>query len=236
MIDHKVVSREEWLAARKQLLAHEKELTRARDRLSAERRALPWERVDKEYRFRGPAGEETLAQLFGDRSQLLVYHFLFDPEWDEGCKSCTFWADSFNLIPAHLAHRDASFVAISRAPLEKLQAYARRLGWGFKWVSSADSDFNYDYRVSFAQRDLDEKKPAYNFGTHVPEATEMPGASAFYRDAGGTIYHTYSTYGRGIDILNAAYNWLDIAPKGRDEGGLPYPMEWLKRRDEYARR
>jgi predicted dithiol-disulfide oxidoreductase (DUF899 family) len=236
MTEHKVVSRDEWLAARRQLLAKEKEFTRARDRLSAERRALPWERVEKKYVFHGAAGDETLAQLFGDRSQLLVYHFMFGPDWDEGCKSCSFWADSFNLIPSHLAHRDATFVAISHAPYQKLQAYAKRLGWSFKWVSSAGSDFNHDYRVSFAQRELDEKTPSYNFGTDSPKQTEMPGASAFYKGGDGAIYHTYSTYGRGIDILNAAYNWLDIAPKGRDEDKLPFTMSWVKRRDEYAAR
>jgi predicted dithiol-disulfide oxidoreductase (DUF899 family) len=236
MTDQEVVSRQEWLEARKRLLAREKEFTHARDRLSAERRELPWVRVEKEYVFHGPAGDETLAQLFGGRSQLLVYHFMFAPEWDEGCKSCSFWADSFNLIPAHLAQRDASFVAISRAPLEKLERYAHRLCWSFEWVSSADTDFNFDYGVSFEPRSIEQKRPVYNYGTFAPPSTEMPGASAFYRDAAGTIFHTYSTYGRGIDMLNAAYQWLDIAPKGRDEDRLPHTMAWVKRRDEYARR
>jgi predicted dithiol-disulfide oxidoreductase (DUF899 family) len=202
-----------------------------RDQLSAERRALPWLRIDKDYTFDGPTGKETLAQLFGDRSQLVVYHFMFAPEWDVGCKSCSFWADNFNGIIPHLAHRDVTFAVVSRAPLATLTAFARRLGWSFTWLSSAHSDFNRDFGVSFTPEEVAQGEIAYNYGRHPAHSTEMPGVSVFYRD-GDRVFHTYSTYARGLDMLNTAYHYLDLVPKGRDEtDGI---MTWLRLRDEYG--
>jgi predicted dithiol-disulfide oxidoreductase (DUF899 family) len=237
MAEHKVVSQKEWIEARKALLAKEKQFTRMRDALSAERRALPWVCVDKEYVFEGPNGKETLSDLFVGRSQLVVYHFMFGPDWERPCKSCSFWADSFNNIIVHLNNRDVTFVAISRAPLSKLQAFAKRLGWTFKWLSSAGSDFNFDYHVSFREEDLARGRIYHNYAvTEDPEYVndEMPGVSVFYKDANGDIFHTYSAYARGIDMLNNAYNYLDLVPKGRDEAGLPDTMSWVRLRDEYA--
>jgi predicted dithiol-disulfide oxidoreductase (DUF899 family) len=239
MTTHEVVSKGEWVEARKRLLAKEKEFTRMRDQLSAERRALPWMRIEKGYTFDGPNGRETLAQLFGDRSQLVVYHFMFAPEWDVGCKSCSFWADNFNGITPHLRQRDVAFTAISRAPLAKVQDFAQRLGWTFKWVSSHGSDFNYDLEVSF-RPDGDD---TYNFGggqrTRGAKLqslnSDMPGISVFAKDESGAVFRTYSTYGRGIDMMNTAYHYLDLVPKGRDEAGLPYTMAWVKLRDLYDR-
>jgi predicted dithiol-disulfide oxidoreductase (DUF899 family) len=228
-----IVSSSEWVAARKQLLQKEKEFTRLRDQLSAERRALPWTRIDKDYVFDGPGGRETLAQLFGDRSQLVVYHFMFAPEWEVGCKSCSFWADNFNGITAHLRERDVAFVAISRAPLAKLQAFARRLGWTFKWVSSNGTDFNYDFEVSFQPDAAARGDATYNFARLQHAGTDMPGISVFARDESGAVYRTYSTYGRGLDMMNTAYHYLDLVPKGRDEAGLPFTMSWVKLRDLY---
>lgn len=234
MNQHRIVSREEWLEERKRLMAREKELTHLREQLSQERRELPWVRVDKRYAFQGPDGEETLSQLFAGRSQLVVYHFMFAPEWEAGCKSCSFWADSFDGIVDHLAHRDVTMVAISRAPLPKLQAYERRMGWHFKWVSSGKSDFNFDYGVSFKPEDLERKRAIYNYGPLEHSMSDMPGISTFYKDADGQVFHAYSCYARGIDMMQAAYQYLDLVPKGRDEQGLEYPMAWLRRRDEYA--
>jgi len=227
-------SRDEWLAARKQLLAKEKEFTRRRDALSAERRALPWLRVEKPYLFDTAQGRKTLADLFDGRSQLAMYHFMFAPEWEEGCKSCSFWAESFDRIPIHLAHRDVTFLAVSRAPLEKLQAYARRLGWSFPWVSSAPSDFNYDLNVSFRPEDLKSGKAVYNYQPLQHGESDLPGISVFAKDETGAVFLTYSTFARGIDAMNAAYQYLDLVPKGRDEeaGGA---MSWLRRRDQYDR-
>ena len=226
-------SKDEWLAARKKLLAKEKELTHLRDALSAERRAVPWLRVEKQYLFDTPAGRKSLADLFEGRSQLAIYHFMFAPEWDEGCKSCSFWAESFDHIPIHLAHRDVTFLAVSRAPLEKLQAYARRFGWTFPWVSSAPSDFNYDFNVSFRPEELESRKASYNYEPAQYLRSDLPGVSVFARDRGGAVFHTYSSYARGIDALNVAYQYLDLVPKGRDESGEA--MNWLRRRDEYDR-
>jgi predicted dithiol-disulfide oxidoreductase (DUF899 family) len=226
---HEVVSPTEWENARKALLVKEKQLTRARDALSKARRELPWERVEKRYVFDGPNGEETLSELFAGRSQLIVYHFMFAPEWAAGCKSCSFWADNFERNVVHLAHRDATMVAISRAPIEKLLAFQRRFGWTFKWVSSGRSDFNYDYRVSFEE---DKGDQIYNFAPKAMELSDLPGISVFYRDADGSIYRTYSTYARGVEMVNAAYHYLDLLPKGRDEEGQR-PMSWLRLRDEY---
>jgi predicted dithiol-disulfide oxidoreductase (DUF899 family) len=227
MKNHPVVSRTEWLAARAEHLAKEKEFTRLRDQLSQQRRDLPWERVDKEYVFEGPNGKETLSELFAGKPQLSVYHFMFDPAWEAGCKSCSFWADNFNGIDIHLKHRDVTMVAISRAPLEKLKAFKKRMGWAFKWVSSFDTDFNYDYQVSLTPEELKKDKEA--------TSSENAGISVFYKDENGTVFHTYSTYSRGLDMLNGAYHYLDLVPKGRDETGLTFTQEWVRRHDEYGR-
>jgi len=232
MTTHKVVNHDAWIAARQRFLLKEKEFTRLRDELSRERRELPWERVDKEYVFESTNGRETLADLFGEHSQLIVYHFMYGPDWEIGCRSCSFWADNFNNIVPHLAARDASLVAVSLAPLQKLQAQARRFGWTFKWVSSHGSDFNFDYHVSFSPEALERGDAVYNYAPQKLGSTEMPGISAFFRD-GKQIYHSYSTYARGLDMLNAAYHYLDIAPKGRDEEGLAYPQQWVRHRIAY---
>ena len=234
MQNHKVVSREEWLIVRQQHLAKEKEFTRLRDHLSQERRDLPWVKVDKPYIFEGLNGKESLSEVFAGRSQLLVYHFMFGPEWSEGCKSCSFWADNFNSIIVHLNQRDAMMVAISRAPLEKLLAFQKRMGWTFKWLSSYGSDFNSDFHVSFTKDDLVKGPTYYNYRVRETQAEgEAPGLSVFHRDASGAIFHTYSCYGRGLDMLNGAYHHLDVLPKGRDEAGLSYPQEWVKHHDKY---
>ena len=230
---HKVVSSEEWLAARKAFLAKEKEFTRLRDELSRQRRELPWVRIDKTYVFDGPDGKESLSDLFAGRGQLLVYHFMFGPDWKEGCPSCSFWADNYNGIVAHLEHRDVSLVAISRAPLERLDAYKKRMGWSFKWVSSLGNDFNRDFAVSFTPEDLKQGGNNYNFATTRFSGEEAPGASVFVRGDDGGIYRSYSCYARGLDMLNGAYHLLDLVPKGRDEQGLPYPMAWVRRHDKY---
>lgn len=234
MTSHAIVSRDQWVTARRRLLAKEKEFLRLRDQLSSERRELPWDRVEKRYVFEGPAGEETLADLFTGRSQLIVYHFMFAPEWETGCKSCSFWADNYNGIIAHLNQRDVSLAAISRAPLSKLQAFAARMGWNFKWVSAAHTDFNYDYEVSFKSEDLAQGTAVYNYTPYEKSMTDLPGFSVFLKDDAGAIFHTYSTYARGLDPMNAAYQLLDLVPKGRDEAGLPNPMSWVKLRDLYG--
>ena len=231
MQPHKVVSQDEWLAARKAHLAKEKEFTRARDALSALRRALPWERVTKDYAFEGPAGRETLAQLFGAKSQLVAYHFMFDPSWEAGCKSCSFWADNFDGIDVHLAHRDVSFLAISRAPYAKLAAYRKRMGWRFKWVSCFGSDFNYDYGVSFTPEQVAAGAMVNNYGSSKAFGPETVGISVFAKDAGGAVFHSYSCYSRGVDMLNGAYHYLDLTPRGRDEGATS--QAWVRRHDEY---
>jgi predicted dithiol-disulfide oxidoreductase (DUF899 family) len=223
-----VVGHDEWLAARKELLAKEKEFTRARDELTKQRQALPWKAVEKEYVFAGPNGKETLADLFGGRSQLLVYHFMFGPDDDVGCKSCSFWADNFNPNVVHLNARDVSFAAVSRAPIEALEAYRQRMGWDFRWVSSGGTDFNFDYGVSFAPDQQDQE--IYNYGSLRPNIADREGVSVFAKDD-GAIFHTYSAYARGIDLLNTAYNYLDLVPKGRDEGERG--QYWVRRHDEY---
>ena len=233
MPPHRVVSREEWIEARKAHLDHEKEYTRARDRLSAERRALPWVRVEKAYSFDGPNGQVTLADLFKGRSQLVVQHFMFAPDWDEGCKSCSFWADGFERMIPHLAARDTTLVAISRAPLQKLNAFRHRMGWTFDWLSSAGNDFNYDFAVSFTPEQIKSGAARYNFGTAGWGSEEAPGLSVFYRDERSDIFYTYSTFARGLDMMNAAYHYLDLTPLGRHEDGLPYPMDWVRHRDQY---
>jgi len=230
---HKVVSSEKWLAARKKLLVKEKALTRLADKLAKERRALPWEAVTKDYVFEGPSGTQTLSQLFDGRSQLVVYHFMFVPDWDAGCPHCSRWADNFNGIIAHLNQRDVSMVAVSRAPYAKLAAYRQRMGWSFKWVSSFGTDFNFDYHVSFTPEELKKGKAFYNFKLQNPGVADREGVSVFARDAKGRIFRSYSTFARGIEALNLDYKYLDVVPKGRDEGGRgPF---WVRRHDEYPR-
>jgi len=234
--NHEVVSHGEWIKARQQFLTKEKEFTRLRDQLSQQRRDLPWERIDKDYVFHGPNGKETLSDLFAGRSQLIVYHFMFGPDWDAGCPSCSLFADNFNGIVIHLNQRDVTFVAVSRAPFPKLEAYKRRMGWSFKWVSSSANDFNQDYHVSFTPEQVAKGAGYYNYVEQRLFGEEMPGASVFYKDPSGKVFHTYSTYGRGLDILMLSYNYLDLVPKGRDEAGQkPHPQAWVRRHDEYGR-
>lgn len=233
MTTHRIVSHEEWVEARRRHLAREKEFTRLRDQLSQERRELPWEKVEKHYVFDGVRGKESLADLFEGRRQLVVYHFMFDPSWDEGCKSCSFWIDNLDGVPVHLNHRDVSFVAISRAPHATIQDYKKRMGWRVKWLSSFANDFNRDYHVTFTPEEREGGRAYYNYANGSFPAPEGPGISVFYRDDDGAIYHTYSAYGRGLDMVNGAYHVLDLVPKGRDEAGLAYTMEWLERHDAY---
>jgi predicted dithiol-disulfide oxidoreductase (DUF899 family) len=230
--NHPVVSHEEWLAARTAFLAKEKEFTRLRDELSRERRELPWERVDKQYVFDGPGGKETLAELFKNRSQLVVYHFMFPPDWEEGCLHCSFWADNFNGIGIHLNHRDMTFVAISRAPLTKIEPFKERMGWSFKWVSSFHSDFNYDYQASFTPEEVQAGAAFFNYRKTDPGLSDREGISVFYKDESGGIFHTYSCYARGIDMMNTAYHYLDLVPKGRGEEGHD-PQYWVRHHDRY---
>jgi predicted dithiol-disulfide oxidoreductase (DUF899 family) len=233
MQSHKIVSREEWIEARKAHMAREKELTRLREELSEERRQLPWVKVDKDYVFEGPNGKLGLANLFKGRPQLVVQHVMFAPEWDAACKSCSFWVDGFERMVPHLAARDTAMVAVSRAPIDKLEAFKKRMGWTFDWVSSGANDFNYDYGVSFTREQIDAGKAEYNYGTTRLYGDELPGISTFFRDETGNIFHTYSTYARGLDMMNAAYQYLDLTPLGRHENGLPYPMDWVRLRDQY---
>jgi len=232
MPNHPVVQQHEWITARKALLAKEKELTRLRDDLARQRRELPWVEVTKPYVFEGPNGQRSLGDLFDGRSQLIVYHFMYGPDWNEGCPSCSFWADNFEGIPIHLAHRDATLVAISRAPYEKLAAYRQRMGWTFPWYSSHGSEFNFDFQVSYTPEQVASGSGEHNYRqTKVIE--ELPGISVFFRDQAGEVYHTYSTYSRGLDMLNGAYHYMDLLPKGRDEAELPWTMAWLRRHDQY---
>ena len=232
-MNHRIVDHDEWLVARLELLEAEKEFTRRRDALSRARRELPWERVQTEYVFATPSGERTLSELFAGRSQLIVYHFMFSPndEWTEACKHCSFWADNFNPNVVHLQARDITLVAVSRAQIEKIELYRARMGWTFTWVSSYDSEFNYAFGVSF--RDDERDQPVFNFGTIVPGLADREGVSVFFKDEEGLIYRTYSTYGRGIDLLNTAYNYLDLVPLGRGEEGRPNQY-WVRRHDEYG--
>jgi len=232
MQSHKIVSRQEWIEARKALMAREKELTRARDALSEDRRNMPWVEVDKDYVFDGPHGNLSLADLFKGRPQLVVQHVMFAPEWDAACKSCSFWVDGFERMVPHLAARDTTMVAISRAPLAKLDAFKKRMGWTFDWVSSGNNDFNYDYGVSFTREQIGKAEAKYNYGTSPLYGDELPGISVFYRDK-ADVFHTYSTFARGLDMMNAAYHYLDLTPLGRHEEGLPYPMDWVRLRDQY---
>jgi predicted dithiol-disulfide oxidoreductase (DUF899 family) len=229
----KVVSEAEWLVARKDLLTREKELTRLRDEVTRHRRELPWVKIEKQYVFDGPNGKETLADLFAGRSQLIVYHFMLGPGWDEGCKSCSYLADHFDGANWHLPHRDVTFVVVSRAPLSEIERFKKRMGWRFKWVSSHGNDFNFDYHVSATDEEQAKGKMYYNYGTQDWVNEEMPGLSVFYNDENGDVFHTYSTYARGLDNLVGAYDFLDLVPKGRDEDHLDFTMEWVRHHDRY---
>ncbi|MGI9365897.1 MAG: DUF899 domain-containing protein [Rhizobiaceae bacterium] len=230
---HKTATRDEWLQQRKQLLRAEKEFLAKRDALSAQRRQLPWVRVDKAYRFETEEGSKSLPDLFGSKSQLIIQHFMYGDDWEAGCPSCSFWADGFDGTTTHMAQRDASFVAVSNAALDKMQAYKKRMNWDFEWVSCLGSDFNHDYQASFTVEQMAAETRYYNYRDIAFPVSEAHGISIFAKDEAGQVYHTYSTYGRGLDNMNVAYQYLDLLPKGRDEAGLPYPMAWLKRHDEY---
>ena len=234
MQQHKVVSHVEWIAARKAHLAEEKAFSHARDALAHKRRELPWEKVERKYVFDTPQGKQSLAELFGGKSQLIIYHFMLGPGWEAGCSSCSFLADHFDGAVVHLAQRDVSFVVVSRAPLAEIETFKRRMGWRFNWVSSFGNDFNSDYQVSFTPEEKASGKVFYNyeFIESFP-SEERPGASVFYKNAAGEILHTYSTYGRGLDILIGTYHFLDLAPKGRDEDGLAWSMAWVRHHDRY---
>ena len=230
----KVVSHQDWIAARKEFLAKEKEFTRQRDEISRLRRELPWEKVEKQYEFEGPGGKLTFADLFDGRSQIAMYHFMLAPGWAEGCKSCSYLADHFDGAAIHLANRDVTLVVVSRAPIAEIEAFKKRMGWRFHWVSSHGSDFNFDYQVSFTPEQIAEKKQVYNYGPVDFPSQELPGFSAFLKDSAGEIFHTYSSYARGLDILVGTYNFLDMMPKGRDEEGLKHSMAWVRHHDKYA--
>ena len=232
MESHPTVSREAWLQARKALLAKEKEFTKLREQLNRERRALPWVEVNKNYIFAGESGSVSLRDLFAERSQLIVYHFMFGPNWEEGCPSCSFWADNYDGSIVHLNQRDISFATISRGPIDKLSSYRSRMGWSFNWVSSLDNDFNYDFGVSFPT-EMQSDKDLYNYVPRSTDMEELPGLSVFCKNAAGTVFHTYSCYARGLDMLNGTYHHMDLVPKGRDEEALDFPMSWVRRKDCY---
>ncbi len=232
-MQHKVVSREEWTRARKALLAKEKALTRQRDALNRERLELPWVKVDKNYMFDAPDGKKSLADLFDGRSQLIVKHFMLGPDWQEGCVGCSFGADHLGGPLMHLAHHDITIVAVSRAPLAKIQAYKKRMGWDFPWVSSFGSDFNFDYHVSFTPQELAKKAAYYNYQIIDPGVDELPGFSVFYKDDNGDIFHTYSTYARGAESMSNSFAYMDIAPKGRNEPPGGNFSAWARRHDKY---
>ena len=229
-----VVSRAEWLEARKKLLLAEKSYTRQGDALAAERRNLPWVRVDENYVFEAPGGNQSLADLFEGRNQLVVQHFMFGPGWKEGCPSCSFMADHVGGALVHLAHRDVTFVAVSRAPLSQIEAFKKRMGWGFKWVSSFGNDFNFDYGVSFTKEEMAKGNGNYNYRTEGHPSEEAPGLSVFYRNDAGDVFHTYSTYGRGVEVMMGTYRLLDLVPKGRDEAGPAGGMAWVRHHDKYG--
>lgn len=228
-----IVSHADWIATRKQFLAKEKEFTRLRDELSRQRRALPWEKVEKPYEFDGPQGRLTLGDLFGGRSQLVIYHFMLGPGWAEGCPSCSYLSDHFDGMTIHLANRDVTLAVVSHAPIAEIEAFKRRMGWRFQWVSSFASDFNFDYQVSASPEEAGKDKVYYNYDLMPFPSQERPGLSVFYKDAEG-IFHTYSSYARGLDILVGTYNFLDLVPKGRDEDGLKHTMAWVRHHDKYS--
>ena len=231
---NEIVDRETWTRARVELLREEKAHTRARDELAAKRRSLPWVRVEEDYRFIGPEGEVGLADLFGGKRQLIVYHFMFAPDWDDGCPSCSFWADTFDRVPVHLAARDTALVCASRAPLEKLTAARKRFGWSFPWYSTVGDAFNRDFGVTHDPADVAAGTARYNYTVGPVHGAEEPGASVFAAGTDGAVFHTYSVYARGVEDFNGAYRLLDMTPKGRDEGALPFPMAWVRRRDGYS--
>ena len=230
---HRVVSHQDWIAARLSLLAKEKEFSRRREALAQERRDLPWERVEKTYVFAGPGGKESLSDLFGRRSQLVVYQFMFAPEWDAGCPHCSFWADHYDGMGPHLARRDVSFVVASRAPLDRIEAFRKRMGWRFKWVSSAGTDYHYDFQASFRPEDIETGTLYYNYAKVPMRMTDREGISVFLKDPKGHIFHTYSTYARGIDMVNGTYQFLDLVPRGRDENP-DSPQDWVRHHDRYG--
>jgi len=232
-ISHPVVSHAEWLAARKEFLKKEKEFTRLRDELSRQRRELPWEKVEKDYIFEAPGGKQSLGDLFAGRSQLVIYHFMLGPGWSEGCKSCSYLADHFDGTSIHLANRDATLAVISRAPIAEILAFKKRMGWKFPWVSSFGTDFNFDYHVSFTPEER-AGKVNYNYESMEFPSEEAPGLSVFFKDPGGDVFHTYSSYARGLDIFVGTYNFLDHVPKGRDEEGLAHSMAWVRHHDRYS--
>lgn len=231
--DHPVVPEDRWLAARKSLLNHEKELTRLRDEIARERRALPWVHIKKNYVFDAPEGKRTLGELFDGRHQLLVQHFMLGPDWEQGCPSCSFMSDHLGGMELHLAHRDITLVVVSRAPLDQIERFRRRMGWGFKWVSAFGTDFNHDFGVSFSPAQVAGGVVPYNYTTQAFPSEEAPGISVFYKDDVGTVYHTYSTYGRGVEAMMGTYDLLDLTPKGRDERNPNWPMEWIRHHDRY---
>jgi predicted dithiol-disulfide oxidoreductase (DUF899 family) len=231
--NHATVSREQWTTERRALLAREKQLTQLRDQIARERRALPWVRVEKDYVFEGLEGRRTLAELFEGRRQLLVQHFMLGPDWEQGCASCSFMADHTDGMLPHLAQRDVTMVAISRAPLARIERFRQRMGWRFPWLSSHGSDFNHDFHVSFSPDAQARGEVDYNYARHPFFSEEAPGISAFYRDDAGDVFHTYSTYGRGVEVMMGTYNLLDLAPKGRDERDVPHKMEWVRHHDRY---
>ena len=233
MQKHKTVSQQEWIELRKELLVKEKEFTAARDQLSLARRELPWVKLEKEYLFDTESGKESLLQLFQGKSQLIVYHFMFHPQWETGCKSCSFWADNYDNIIVHLNQRDVSFVTISRAPLERLLNFKKRMGWDFLWASSLSTDFNQDFHVSFTPQQVANDDTYYNYRKGGFNGEEAHGISVFYKNSDDVVFHTYSCYGRGLDMLNTTYHYLDLVPKGRDEDKLSYPMEWVHLHDSY---
>jgi len=232
--NQKKVSHDEWIAARKEFLKKEKEFTRQRDEISRLRRALPWEKVEKNYELEGPTGKVSLSDLFGSRSQLVIYHFMLGPGWKEGCPSCSYISDHFDGMTIHLANRDVTLAVVSRAPSSEIEAFKQRMGWKFRWVSSNASDFNFDYQVSVTPEEVGKKQVYYNYEMMEFPAEDRPGLSVFAKDASGAIFHTYSSYARGLDILVGAYNFLDLVPKGRDEAGLKHTMAWVRHHDKYG--
>jgi len=227
-----VVTEKEWLAARKRLLVKEKKFSRLRDQLNRQRRELPWVKVEKEYVFAGPDGPRPFAELFDGKSQLIVYHFMFGPDWKEGCPHCSFWADHYDSVNIHLGQRDTALVVISRAPLKEIEPFKKRMGWQFTWLSSNRNDFNFDFHVSFTPAEIKSGKLFYNYAPQAMDIDEREGVSAFYKDKKGDIYHTYSSYARGIDLLNTTYNFLDLTAKGRDENP-ERPQDWVRYHDKY---
>jgi predicted dithiol-disulfide oxidoreductase (DUF899 family) len=231
--NHRIVSRDEWVKERQALLKRERELTRYRDAIAAERRQLPWVRIDKDYVFDTPEGKRTLAQLFDGKSQLLVQHFMLGPGWEEGCASCSYMADHSDGMTVHLADRDTTLIAVSRAPLPEIERFRRRMGWQFTWVSSFNSDFNSDFGVSFTPEQVEKGEVHYNYGTSPHSYEELPGISVFVKNEAGQVFHSYSTYARGVEVMMGTYNLLDLTPKGRSERDVDHKMEWVRHHDRY---